>query len=956
MCREKRREPGYSGIVRLVFVGSVTLPLLAHALEVKQVAVTARSMAYDLLRQRIWATSGENLLMLNPFTGVVEASIAIGGSPEKVVISDDGQYAHVVTNDRLVVKRLNIPQGVVDVQFAMTPDDYLTRKVMDVVAVPGWPTAVALSRFYTDLSPKAAGIVIYDKGIQLPQVSCPGAGMCEGGPLAFGDRADTLFAYEADISSHNLVVLTVDSAGCHGVRQVGGLFTQSNLSIAAGGGRIYATNGVVADAMTLTKIGNVAGGYPLPDPEAGRVFVLEDTGVIRSYNQQTLAQIQLLRITPQVQEATNLLRFGDRGLAFRTASSIHMIDETLVVPNEEPNLPPEITASGADPESPILVGAPVSVSLFCRASDPDEQPVPLTYTWFLRECPPGASVSFMPTPPKTADVAATLSAPGDYVFTCRVSDGVASSDAVVRVVATCGNKAPSISLELDSPVVVPGATIEADASRTVDPDSGPQDLRFHWEFLAGPDAPLSRIDLTNYFTVDTVREPGGANGSGGIDMTGYKYVVEGFDGTHVGVATAQGVPAGGMIGPFELGPYGGRNAVQLAQTSPDVAILVDPPVYADRVVYLVAGGNGDSDLAVRIVYADDTVQEAIMYCDDWFDDNPPQGQGGVLRSELLAPMIDGLDRTDPAGTFEDENDAAIFKGEITLQQTTVGIKEIRLLPRAARSRWTEVRTRFNLLGVWIAGSVVIASPDTVTTSITMGSTEGTYRFRLTVDDGDPCSGPQTKDFAIWVSSQENQRPVVVLATDPVDLHLHLFDGHATVRLDASGSYDPDHFPNAQLTCVWGLTQGPDQGYTEDLLSPFVIELTFATTGAWFFECAVGDGAATETVSIAIVVEAAKPAFRRGDANGDSMIDIADAIRIAHFLFARETVSCHSAADANDDGVIDISDAIKILYHLFKHTGPLPPPFGECGPDPTDDTLTCVEYAGLSPRRGSFRRP
>jgi len=56
-------------------------------------------------------------------------------------------------------------------------------------------------------------------------------------------------------------------------------------------------------------------------------------------------------------------------------------------------------------------------------------------------------------------------------------------------------------------------------------------------------------------------------------------------------------------------------------------------------------------------------------------------------------------------------------------------------------------------------------------------------------------------------------------------------------------------------------------------------------------------------------------------------------------------SCPDAADANDDGKLDIADAIRVLGHLFAATGPLPPPFGACGTDPTSDTLGPCVFPG-----------
>ena len=84
-------------------------------------------------------------------------------------------------------------------------------------------------------------------------------------------------------------------------------------------------------------------------------------------------------------------------------------------------------------------------------------------------------------------------------------------------------------------------------------------------------------------------------------------------------------------------------------------------------------------------------------------------------------------------------------------------------------------------------------------------------------------------------------------------------------------------------------------------------------------------------------------FKRGDANADAAIDIADAIRILGYLFSGSVVTCRDTADANDDGNIDIADAIFLLGHLFAQGRNPPPPFQTVGLDPTPDNLDCAKY-------------
>jgi len=83
-------------------------------------------------------------------------------------------------------------------------------------------------------------------------------------------------------------------------------------------------------------------------------------------------------------------------------------------------------------------------------------------------------------------------------------------------------------------------------------------------------------------------------------------------------------------------------------------------------------------------------------------------------------------------------------------------------------------------------------------------------------------------------------------------------------------------------------------------------------------------------------------FKRGDANGDSGIDIADAIAVLSTLFAGGALNCLDAADANDDGSLDIADPISLLSYLYAG-GPPPAPPNDCGEDTTADDLNCAVY-------------
>jgi len=90
-------------------------------------------------------------------------------------------------------------------------------------------------------------------------------------------------------------------------------------------------------------------------------------------------------------------------------------------------------------------------------------------------------------------------------------------------------------------------------------------------------------------------------------------------------------------------------------------------------------------------------------------------------------------------------------------------------------------------------------------------------------------------------------------------------------------------------------------------------------------------------------EAALKPFVRGDGNVDGRVDLSDAISTLNYLFLGAAVpGCVRAADVNDDGTLGLSDAVYLLVSLFQGGRLIPPPYPNCGPDTTADSLNCVE--------------
>ena len=87
-------------------------------------------------------------------------------------------------------------------------------------------------------------------------------------------------------------------------------------------------------------------------------------------------------------------------------------------------------------------------------------------------------------------------------------------------------------------------------------------------------------------------------------------------------------------------------------------------------------------------------------------------------------------------------------------------------------------------------------------------------------------------------------------------------------------------------------------------------------------------------------------FSRGDADNDGEALMADAVYILKHLYVPESPhpQCLDTGDADDDGEILMADVMYLLKHLYVPEMPAPPPpFPDCGMDPTSDQLDCQAH-------------
>ena len=69
----------------------------------------------------------------------------------------------------------------------------------------------------------------------------------------------------------------------------------------------------------------------------------------------------------------------------------------------------------------------------------------------------------------------------------------------------------------------------------------------------------------------------------------------------------------------------------------------------------------------------------------------------------------------------------------------------------------------------------------------------------------------------------------------------------------------------------------------------------------------------------------------GDVNGDTVLNLTDAIVLINFIAGTDDlpVPCAAVADVNSDGVVNLEDPLFILHYLFEGGPPPVPEFVRC---------------------------
>lgn len=305
------------------------------------VASPVADVLYASVPNNVGAYSN-SVVAIDPVSATVVASLPVGLAPGPLAISDDGTTLYVGTRgdnlgtDRAVVE-IDVASWAVRRRMILgagpTGIRYLAR---DIVVKPGAANviAVAVATGYTGLE---KGIALFVDGVEVDRA--------EGARwtlLAFGDRGDRLYGFNNRTTAFTLTRFEVETDGLRFLGQTEDVIERFGVGeITARDGRVYFSEGTVADAETLAFLGRYPkpGRFPInangvlfvvPAPEFRRTPALAsgNGAYLVAYNADTLQEIAVQRLTGAAK--VPLVRWGERGVAYRAQGLVHIVETGLL--------------------------------------------------------------------------------------------------------------------------------------------------------------------------------------------------------------------------------------------------------------------------------------------------------------------------------------------------------------------------------------------------------------------------------------------------------------------------------------------------------------------------------------------------------------------------------------------------------------------------------------------------
>jgi trimeric autotransporter adhesin len=304
--------------------------------DVQVVNLPTYDLVYDSANQTVYAsvpntggTYSNTVAAIDPVSGMVTGSVFVGSNPTKLALSSDGQVLYAAVD--AAVRKMNPITMTAGPKYSVGSDGFEgPYYAIDLAVSPGEPGTIAVVRG-SPSSSAAAGVAIYDDGVQRPNVA---GSWYDVSVIAFSSESTLLFGYNNLTTGFDFSKIAVTSGGAEITDTLGNLISGFAVDMKYDNGLVYASSGHVVEPNSMTLEGRFpVYGLVEPDSANGRVYFLtQDSSsgayTLRAFNSQTFVQVSSLAIGTLSGDPRSLIRWGADGLAVGTSNKVYLVHTT----------------------------------------------------------------------------------------------------------------------------------------------------------------------------------------------------------------------------------------------------------------------------------------------------------------------------------------------------------------------------------------------------------------------------------------------------------------------------------------------------------------------------------------------------------------------------------------------------------------------------------------------------
>lgn len=302
-------------------------------LNLRRIPLLTRDLVSNNASQTIYASVpsnagsiGNTITSIDPNAASVGTSIFVGSEPNKLALADNNQTLWVGLNGAASVRAFDIATQSAGTQFYLGAGSSGSPALSatDIAVMPGTPGTVAVARSNSSDS----SIAVYDNGVRRTNIASGGATDIE-----FGSPT-RLYGFGTQRYTVNANGITFDSSNGLGN---GGVTRFAN-------GLIYTANGSVYDPEapqmkgTFTATNLASNSIMTVDAALGRAYFITNqsgtTYILRAFDLNTFVPLGQATLTGiDGAQLSSLVRWGDNGVAFRSATAVFLIQSSLINPS-----------------------------------------------------------------------------------------------------------------------------------------------------------------------------------------------------------------------------------------------------------------------------------------------------------------------------------------------------------------------------------------------------------------------------------------------------------------------------------------------------------------------------------------------------------------------------------------------------------------------------------------------